>query len=148
MTIKEAELTEAVQEKLIALSRDWEKENICHGYHKNAPSDIEGNRIFLAMEEGDVIGYLFGHGAVTDKTTSVYHAGTRYFEIEEIYVTPAFRGQGIGKQLFRYAEKAIAHDADMILLGTATKNFRAILHFYIDELGMEFWSARLFKKLR
>ena len=30
---------------------------------------------------------------------------------------------------------------------TATKNFRAILRFYIDELGMAFWSARLYKKI-
>jgi hypothetical protein len=33
------------------------------------------------------------------------------------------------------------------MLSTATKNARAILHFYLDELGMEFWSARLFKSL-
>ena len=26
-------------------------------------------------------------------------------------------------------------------------NWRAILHFYLEELGMEFWSARLFMKL-
>ena len=24
---------------------------------------------------------------------------------------------------------------------------REVQHFYIDELGMEFWSARLFKRL-
>jgi hypothetical protein len=35
-----------------------------------------------------------------------------------------------------------------MMLTTATKNFRAILHFYIDELGMDFWSARLFKKIK
>ena len=27
------------------------------------------------------------------------------------------------------------------------KRLAGILHFYIDELGMEFWSARLFKKI-
>ena len=35
----------------------------------------------------------------------------------------------------------------MIMLIAAAKNYRAILHFYIDELGMDFWSARLFKKI-
>jgi hypothetical protein len=34
------------------------------------------------------------------------------------------------------------------MLSTATKNFRAILHFYVDELDMNFWNARLFKKLK
>jgi hypothetical protein len=33
------------------------------------------------------------------------------------------------------------------MLSTATKNWKAIFHFYLDELGMKFWSARLFKKV-
>ena len=148
MTIKEVTLTEAIAEQLIALSEDWEKENSCHGYAKNTLDDIKGNRIFLAYEDNMVVGYLFGHHEVTDKTTSVYQASTRYFEIEELYVKPAFRSRGIGKQLFQYVERAVSAEADLLMVGTATKNFRAILHFYIDELGMEFWSARLFKNIR
>ncbi len=35
----------------------------------------------------------------------------------------------------------------MIFLSTAVKNYKSILHFYIDELGMEFWTARLYKKV-
>ena len=38
-------------------------------------------------------------------------------------------------------------EAEYFVLGTATKNWKAILHFYLDEIGMDFWSARLFKKL-
>ena len=33
------------------------------------------------------------------------------------------------------------------MLSTATKNWRAILHFYIDELDMRFWNARLFRRI-
>ncbi|MCH5260770.1 MAG: GNAT family N-acetyltransferase, partial [Lachnospiraceae bacterium] len=141
-------LTEELLKQLISLSEAWETENCCHGYIKNTPDDIKGNRVFVAFEDSVMIGYLFGHKEVTEKTTSVYQIGTKYFEIEELYVKPAFRGRGIGKRLFRYVEREVADEVDMIMLGTATKNFRAILHFYIDELGMEFWSARLFKKLR
>ncbi len=148
MTVEEVKLTEVVLEQLLSLSEDWEKENSCHGYQKNSLSDIEGNRIFLAVEDNMVIGYLFGHKEITEKTTSVYQAGTKYFEIEELYVKPAFRSRGIGKRLFQYVEREVADEADMIILSTATKNFRAVLHFYIDELGMEFWSARLFKIIR
>ena len=36
---------------------------------------------------------------------------------------------------------------DYIMLSTATKDYRRILHFYIDELGMDFWYARLFRKI-
>lgn len=148
MILKEVNATEDVVEQLISLSEYWEKENSCYGYQKNTLDDIKGNRIFLAVEDNIVIGYLFGHKAVAEKATSVYQADTNYFEIEELYVIPAFRNKGIGKRLFKYVEREVAAEVDMIMLSTATKNFRAILRFYLDELGMEFWSARLFKKLR
>lgn len=148
MTIKEMPLTEELLKQLISLSEAWETENCCHEYIKNTPNDIKGNRVFVAFDNSVVIGYLFGHEEVTEKTTSIYITGTKYFEVEELYVKPEFRNKSIGKALFQYAEKEIADNVDMIMLGTATKNFRAILHFYIDELGMEFWSARLFKRIK
>ena len=148
MTVKEVKLTEEIIEQLISLSEDWEKENSCHGYVKNTLDDIGGNRVFLAIEDDTVIGYLLGHKEVAEKKTSIYQAGTEHFEIEELYVKPAFRNRGIGKMLFQYTEREVAAEADMITLSTATKNYKAILHFYISELGMDFWNARLFKKIR
>ena len=49
--------------------------------------------------------------------------------------------------LFRYLEENLAEE-EYIVLSTTTKNCRSILHFYLDELDMKFWSARLFKKIR
>ena len=72
---------------------------------------------------------------------------TPYFEVEELYVCPADRSRGVGRRLFALAEEAAAGEADFLMLSTATKNWRAILHFYVEELGMEFWSARLFKPI-
>lgn len=59
--IREIELTDGAVEELISLSADWEAEMSCYGYRKNGRSDIEGNRIFTAEENGNIIGYLFGH---------------------------------------------------------------------------------------
>ena len=115
---------------------------------KNDLKDIEGKRIFLAMDCDKILGYLFGHKEIAEENTSVYKTGEQYFEIDEIYVCPQYRNQGIGKSLFKYVENEVSGEFNILKLTTATKNFRAILHFYIDELGMEFWSALLFKKVR
>ncbi|MCR5324440.1 MAG: DUF2156 domain-containing protein [Lachnospiraceae bacterium] len=60
MIIHEVELTEAVLAQLIRFSEDWTAENSCYGYRPNDKSDIEGNRIFFAEDDGVVVGYLFG----------------------------------------------------------------------------------------
>ncbi len=65
----------------------------------------------------------------------------------ELYVVPAMRSKGVGAALFRFAEEAAKPEAQFIMVGTAAKSWRAILHFYLEELDMSFWSARLFKKL-
>ena len=147
MQIKETALCDRVASELIALSADWEAEDRCYGYRKNEYSSLEGNRIFVAEENGEIIAYLFGHPRKSKNQSAVVPDGTDYFEVEELYVKPEWRSRGVGSALFRYAEDQVKPEAEYLMLGTATKNFRAILHFYIDELGMEFWSARLFKRL-
>ena len=146
--ITETELTEGVLEELIRLSEDWEKENSCHGYRKNEKSDIEGNRIFLAYNGDTVIGYLFGYAEKSRNSSSIMPDGTPCFEIEELYVRPEYRNRGIGRQLFDYVENAVRGEVDYLMLSTATKNWKAILHFYIEELDMGFWTARLFKRIK
>ena len=148
MTIRETPLTETVLEQLILFSKDWEAENSCYGYRANERADIEGNRIFLAEEDGEVIGYLFGHGFKSENMRSIMPEGTSCFEVEELYVIPSHRSQGVGADLFRFASEKVKEKAEYMILSTATKNWRAIFHFYLDELDMQFWSARLFKRIR
>lgn len=148
MIFKEVEVAEEILTELIACSEAWEQENSCHGYRKNTKEDIKGNRIFLALEDEQMLGYLFGHMAKGERKNSIYEKDEPFFEVEELYVKPEFRSKGIGRQLFQYMEDKLKEEqVRMILLSTATKNYRAILHFYLEELGMEFWSARLFKQI-
>lgn len=145
--VTEAEPAGEVLEKLIALSGDWEAEGSCHGYRKNGAEFIRGNRCFLAKDREEIIGYLFGHREKSKERTSVMPEDTDYFEVEELYVKSGYRSKGIGTALFGHVEAALKGDVEYIMLSTATKNWKAILHFYLEELGMEFWNARLFKKL-
>ena len=145
--IREVEPDDAVLALLIAFSEDWAAENSCFGYRPNERSDILGNRIFLAEEDGKAVGYLFGKVYQSEKMKSIMPEGTPYFEVEELYVTPQRRCRGIGEKLFKTAERAVKAEAEYIVLSTATKNWKAIFHFYLDELDMTFWSARLFKKI-
>ena len=148
MKIYETELTESIEKELIRFSADWEAEDSCRGYRANTHEDLAGRRVFLAEESGEILGYLFGLRETAKERSTVMDAGTDYFELEELYVVPDRRSQGIGRQLFSCAEETMkAEKIPFLMLGTATKNARAILHFYLDELGMTFWSARLFKKL-
>ena len=146
--IREEQLNEALAAELIALSEDWEAEQSCTGYRKNGWDDLKDERFFLAREDGELIGYLFGHLEKAEKMSSVMPEGTPYFELEELYVRPERRSQGLGRALFEHAEAELkAEGVPMLLLGTATKDWRRILHFYLEELGMDFWSARLYKRL-
>ncbi len=75
---------------------------------------------------------------------SVIPKDTACFEVMEIFVEKECRNKGIGKALFEYMENTV--EEEYITLCTATKNYKAILHFYIEEVGMNFHSASLFKK--
>ena len=148
MKYYEAQPTESLYERLIALSADWEAEDSCRGYRTNTEADLRGRRIFVAEEDGEILGYLFGLTQQAEQGCTVMDAGTAYFELEELYVIPRRRSQEIGRRLFALAEQAAREEGiTHLLLSTATKDWKAILHFYIEELGMDFWSARLFKKL-
>ena len=144
----EAQLNGELTQKLMELSANWEGENSTYGYRRNEPGDIAGSRIFLAEQGGRILGYLLGHRAEATHSSSIMGEGTAYFEIEELYVVPDHRSEGIGRLLFGCAEQTVASEGiGYLMLTTATKDYKRVLKFYIEEKGMAFWSARLYKKL-
>ena len=133
--------------RLLELSLMWEKEESCYGYRANTEDDFQDCYILAAYDD-ELIAYIFGKEEIQDKQTSVIDKNMHYFEIEELYVHPLYRSHGIGKQLMESLEKELKKKGlEMMVLSTATKNWKAIMHFYIDEIGMNFWSAKLYKRL-
>jgi ribosomal protein S18 acetylase RimI-like enzyme len=134
---------------LARMSVDWESENNCRGYCRNNETSLSKFRIFVAEISGKVIGYIYGSAKTSNDMGAVMPDNSSYFEIEELYVQFEYRSQGVGRTLMKYLEDTLlAENIDKIVLSTASNDYRRILHFYIDELGMSFWSARLFKELR
>ena len=149
MKIVEIDLCTDALAEVIALPQDWEQENITWGLRANTEEDLAGMRIFAAYEGDRLTGYAAVSASATERPYSmVPTVGTRCWEIEELYVIPEMRGRGVGRALYMHAEEKAREDgAEFVFLSTATKDYRRILKFYIDEMGMEFWNARLFKKL-
>ncbi len=145
--IKKCELDDRNIKAVIALSKEWESEDLTYGYCANDKNDLIGNDLFLAYSDAQIIGYLFGKCSVLNEAITPIDKGSKCFDINEIYVKEKYRSQGIGKALFEYTENYHKQNVDYITLSTATKNYKSILYFYIEKMDMSFWSAKLFKKI-
>lgn len=146
--IHKATLQPELEEKLTAMSALWEQENSCYDYRANMAEDFEKQDIFVADIDGLTVGYLLCHTYTQEKEICTVPNGSMCLEIEVLYILPEHRSRGIGKTLYNAAVESYGDTVDYVTLTTATKNYKSILHFYIDELDMTFWSARLFQKLR
>ena len=129
---------------LIELSKEWESEGCSHGIIANEKDDLK-KPLFVAVEGNEIVGYIFGHYYTVENKTSYIDVGKKCFMVDEIYVRPQYRSQGIGKELFRLMEKEVKDSCVYITLSTSTKDYKKILHFYAEELGMDFHSAFLIK---
>ena len=132
--------------QLIELSRLWVEEDCCGGMVVNERDDLQ-EPLAVALEGERIVGYLFGHYYEQPRNSSYAPAGTKCFSVDELYVLSQYRGQGIGKVLFRMMEEAVTNHCDCMTLTTSTRNYQAILKLYIEELGMCFNSAFLVKQL-
>lgn len=134
---------------LLALSTAWAEEKNCWGYVANDASEYEGKRVFAAYDDSRMVGYLFGHFHTVppQRVNGAIPGGAECFEIDELYVLPEYRSHGIGSALFDHARESVRGAAAYLNLGTATKDWRSILNFYMDRQGMDFWSACLYQKL-
>ena len=145
--IKKCELDDRNIKAVIALSKEWESEDLTYGYCANDKNDLIGNDLFLAYSDAQIIGYLFGKCSVLNEAITPIDKGSKCFDINEIYVKEKYRSQGIGEALFEYTENYHKQNVDYITLSTATKNYKSILYYYIEKKDLNLWSATLYKKI-
>lgn len=138
------------EDELIEMSGEWEKEFSSHGYLKNESKDLENQRLIIALDTqtNKLVGYLYGHKYKTINSSATIPANSKVFELEEIYVKKDYRSMGIGTTMFKAIEDKMKKEGvSHITLTTKTKDYKKIFNFYIEELGMTFWHARLFKEI-
>ena len=143
--IRKIELTDDSVAQLIRLSELWAAEGSTFGLIPNTREDIK-EPVFAALEGERIVGYAFGHFYTTEKKTSCIDVGSRCFDLDELFVLPEYRSQGLGRALFREIEAFSRGEAEYLTLSTATKDYKKILKFYIEDNGMFFHDAFLIKE--
>lgn len=132
--------------QLIELSQKWADEGCCWGIVANSADDLSEPMV-VAQDGESIVAYAFGHYYVQERGTSYIDAGKCCFSLDELYVIPEYRGQGIGSRIYRMLEEHVRKKCSYITLTTPTKDFRSVLNLYLDELEMDFVSAFLIKNV-
>ena len=132
--------------QLNELTGNWIKEDCSFGIVMTE-SDDWGELLLTALDGDRIVGFAYGGYYIKEKKTSYMDAGTRCFEVEGLYVLPEYRSMRIGKALYTRLEETVKSNCAYITLATSTKDYQRILKFYVEDLGMTFHSAFLFKSL-
>ncbi len=133
--------------QVIALQEQWAAEEITYGF---VPGSIEnlsaalGETFLIAETVEGILGFITASVHVSEGM-AVIPSGVTYLEIDDLYVIPGRRGQGIGRSLVeavfaRAEEKGIEYQ----LVYSATKDIRRILAFY-EECGFTSWYIQLYR---
>ena len=115
-------------------------------YHSDAvlhpiPAEYHRRAISEMMRSGQYLsGYIFTDGdntagfAVTNRMMQ-HEAGGVMVWVEDLYIRPAYRGQGLGSRFLAWLEEQLRGDAVMLRLETEPENERAQELYY--RLGYE-----------
>ena len=134
--------------QLLALSRDWAEEKTCPAYYANEEADFLDKDIYIALEGGKIVAYAYGEIKELTEATSYNQIGENAFNLEELYVVPAWRNRGVGKELYRFLEEQIREQVDVIGVTAVSYQYEKLLRLYIDELGFDFKYAQLAKRTK
>ena len=131
------------------LQQRWLEEGSAYGFVPDKPEQVEaalGTYFLLAEAGSEVIGFISGSTHMSEGT-AVIAAGESYLEIDNLYIEPKFRRQGVGGELVerllaRARENSIAH----AVLYSAAREIHSILKFY-ERHKFQSWYVQMFQKL-
>jgi ribosomal protein S18 acetylase RimI-like enzyme len=131
------------------LQRQWLEEGSVHGFVPESEQQLKtalGPYLLIAETGSGVVGFICGSIHVS-KDIAVIPEGESYIEIDNLYISPEFRRQGIGSELItRLLAQAKAEGVAYALLYSAVKDVHAILRFY-EQHDFHSWYVQMFRKL-
>ena len=134
---------------ILRLQRQWSEEGIVYGLVTESEERIRaaiGPYLLVAVTDDEAVGFISGSVHVS-KGTAVIREGERYLEIDNLYISPEFRRQGIGGDLItQIIARAKARGVAYASLYSAAKDVHGILGFY-ERHGFQSWYVQMFRKL-
>jgi len=132
------------------LQKQWENEAITYGFVADNEDEIltyDKEYFYVALDDETVIGYETGEAKTNNKDIymNVFPLDTKYLQINDLYIAPAYRSKSIGAELLtiveeKSKEKCIEH----IFLSSATIDAEAVRRFY-EKNGFKIWTTMFFK---
>ena len=139
---------ESENKPISELSKKFSEENCCNGIIADNEDYFKNLDVAVILVDNTIIGYGYGTFETNKKDTTFTKKDELNFVLEEIYICKEYRNCNLGKNLFKFlTDYAKKQGCKTVQTFAVSKNYKALLHFYIDELKMEFWSANLIKKL-
>ena len=130
------------------LSKQFADECCCNGVTAANEDFYKDKKVVVASVNGLIVGYLYLEVEEEKSAKPYAKKGDKVLWIEELFVLPTFRKNSVGKLLFDFAEGYAKENACKTMrVNAAMKDYKKLLKFYIEKLGMEFWSALLIKNI-
>ena len=133
---------------IAAMSQDFADEGCCNGINAETVDELSAYELYVAEDDGKLVGYAYGAAETASRKRFFILPGHKNFYVEIIYVKPEYRSLGLGRKLYQKLEdRARELGCETVEVIAVSKNYKKLLHLYIEELGLEFFNAHLMKKL-
>ena len=144
VTVRRCELSDV--DDVRRMQEEWAGEEITYGETPSSKEDILqriGQYFFVAAQGEQIVGFIDGSAHVSEGL-AVIPEGEQYVRIDDVYVKPGLRDQGIGGRLLNRLIEA-AQDAGIkrFRVYSATRDVDEILKFYRQH-GFKSWYVEMF----